>query len=60
MARYEELQRENMVKVVAAARLELSQLWDKCYVSKEERDKFSPYTSGKCVTSSPPTPVVSV
>ncbi|KAI0241488.1 Protein regulator of cytokinesis 1 [Lamellibrachia satsuma] len=45
VARYEKLQRQNMVKVVEGARQELRQLWDKSYISKEERNNFTPYHS---------------
>ena len=47
VCRYEELQKDNMSKVIGVARAELKQLWDKCYIGKKERNNCTVYHSGK-------------
>ncbi|XP_021262368.1 protein regulator of cytokinesis 1 isoform X4 [Numida meleagris] len=41
--RLEELKLQNMKSVVQAIRAELTEYWDKCFYSQEQRDAFSPY-----------------
>ena len=45
-ARCEELKLQNIKKFVDATRIELDQLWDKCYVPKEVRNQFKAYFEG--------------
>ncbi|XP_071610123.1 protein regulator of cytokinesis 1 isoform X2 [Heliangelus exortis] len=41
--RLEELKLQNMKSVIQAIRVELADLWDKCFYSQEQREDFSPY-----------------
>ncbi|XP_065497735.1 protein regulator of cytokinesis 1 isoform X2 [Caloenas nicobarica] len=41
--RLEELQLQNMKSVVQVIRAELTEYWDKCFYSQEQREGFSPY-----------------
>ncbi|XP_020032996.1 protein regulator of cytokinesis 1 isoform X2 [Castor canadensis] len=41
--RLEELKRQNMKKVIEVIRMELTQYWDRCFYSQEQRHAFAPY-----------------
>ncbi|XP_005381575.1 PREDICTED: protein regulator of cytokinesis 1 isoform X1 [Chinchilla lanigera] len=41
--RLEELKMQNMKKVIEAIRVELTQYWDRCFYSQEQRQAFAPY-----------------
>nr|XP_053631217.1 protein regulator of cytokinesis 1-like isoform X4 [Cherax quadricarinatus] len=43
MHRLEELKHQNMARFINKLRRELEVLWDKCYISENERNAFTPY-----------------
>ncbi|XP_069939995.1 protein regulator of cytokinesis 1 isoform X2 [Cherax quadricarinatus] len=46
MHRLEELKHQNMARFINKLRRELEVLWDKCYISENERNAFTPYFAG--------------
>lgn len=47
IGRCELLKLKNMKQVTDATRTELQQWWDRCYFSKDQRDKFTAFASGE-------------
>lgn len=47
ISRCEQLKLLNMRQVIVATRQQLTEWWDKCYYSQEQRAQFKPYFTGK-------------
>ena len=47
LARCESLMSANLKQVIEATRRELTEWWDKCYYSRQQREEFKPFFSGR-------------